>query len=96
LAFVYSTLSWGKGKISYAWYYVSHKSLKRMVKKLITPLQKVLLQRRLCPACTRSLDKAQLQESRANGTNIVVCECSRVFVYDKDLDTFRRAVQQEL
>ncbi|KXK27486.1 MAG: hypothetical protein TR69_WS6001000364 [candidate division WS6 bacterium OLB20] len=67
-----------------------------MVKKLITPLQKVLLQRRLCPACTRSLDKARLLESRANGTNIVECECTRVFVYDKDLDTFRRALQEEL
>lgn len=67
-----------------------------MIKQLILPMQKVLLQRRLCPACTRSLDKANLLESRANGTNVVSCDCTRIFIYDKDLDTFRRALQEEL
>ena len=67
-----------------------------MIKKFIEPMQKVLLQKRLCPACTRQLDKASLLESRANGTNVVQCECSRIFVYDKDLDTFRRALPEEV
>ena len=67
-----------------------------MIKKFIAPLQKVLLQKRLCPACTRPLDKAMLKESRSNGTNILVCECSRIFVYDRDLDIFRRALPEEV
>jgi hypothetical protein len=67
-----------------------------MIKKFIEPMQKVLLVRRLCPGCTRQLDKATLLESRSNGTNVVRCECSRIFVYDKDLDTFRRALPEEV
>jgi len=67
-----------------------------MIKKFIEPMQKVLLQKRMCPACTRQLDKASLLESRSNGTNAVQCECTRIFIYDKDLDTFRRALPEEV
>lgn len=67
-----------------------------MIKKLIQPLQKVLIQKRLCPACTRPLRMAKIKESRANGTDIVVCECSRIFVYDKDMDIYRRALVEEV
>jgi hypothetical protein len=66
-----------------------------MLKTLISPLQKVLLQKHLCPACTRPLDKATIIDNRID-VDIVQCECSRIFVHDKDLDTFRRAVDDDL
>jgi len=66
-----------------------------MIKSLIAPLQKVLLQKKYCVACTRSLSKAKVIDSRID-VDIVQCECSRIFVHDKDLDTFRRAVSEDL
>jgi len=67
-----------------------------MIKKLIEPLQKVLLQKRLCPACTRPLEKAKLKETRINSTEVVVCECSRIFIYDRSLEIYRRALENEI
>lgn len=67
-----------------------------MIKKFIEPMQRVLLQKKLCPACTRSLEKAKLKESRSNGTEVLVCECSRIFIYDRGLDIYRRALQEEV
>jgi hypothetical protein len=66
-----------------------------MLKQLIAPLQKVLLQKNLCPACTRSLDRAKVIDNRID-VDIVQCECSRIFVHDKDLYTYRRAVDDDL
>ena len=67
-----------------------------MIKKLIGPLQKILLQKKLCPGCTRSLEKAKLIESKSNEIDVVACECSRIFIYNRDLDTYRRALPEEL
>jgi len=66
-----------------------------MLKTLISPLQKVLLQKKLCVACTRSLDKAKVLDNRID-VDIVQCECTRIFVHDKDLDVYRRAVDDDL
>lgn len=66
-----------------------------MIKRLIAPLQKVLLQKKLCPACTRALDKAKTIDNRID-VDIIECECTRIFVHDKDLDTYRRAVSEDL
>ena len=56
-----------------------------MLKKLITPLQVILLQKKMCPGCTQNLKKAK-----------VIDQCSRVFVHDRKLDTFRRALNEEI
>lgn len=66
-----------------------------MIKGLIAPLQKILLQKKLCPACTRPLTKAKIMESRID-TDILVCECGRIFVFERELDNYRRAVQEDL
>jgi predicted nucleic acid-binding Zn-ribbon protein len=67
-----------------------------MLKKLIKPLQNVLIQKKMCPGCTRSLDNAVLINSRSNGTDIIKCQCTRIFVYDKSLDIYRRALNEDL
>lgn len=67
-----------------------------MIKKLIGPLQKVLLVKKMCPGCTRPLSKAKMIENRSNGTDIMQCVCSRIFVFDRDLDVYRRALPDEL
>ncbi len=67
-----------------------------MIKKLIAPLQKILLQKKLCPACTVDLTTLKNREPRRNDTELVTCICSRIFVYDKDLDIYRRALNEEV
>lgn len=55
----------------------------------------VLLQKRLCPACTRSLTKAKELGENESG-KIVVCECGRVFVYENESASYRRALHSDL
>lgn len=67
-----------------------------MIKKLIAPLQKILIQKKLCPACTSDLSLVKDRKPKRNDTEFVTCNCGRIFVYDKDLDIYRRALESEL
>lgn len=67
-----------------------------MIKNLISPLQKVLIQRKFCPACTRNLDDQKNREVRNNSTERVTCECGRIFIYDRELRIYRRALMDEI
>lgn len=67
-----------------------------MLKQLIAPLQQILLQKKQCPGCTRNLDQQYNRLTRINQTEQVACECGRVFIYDKQLDTYRRALTSEV
>lgn len=66
-----------------------------MIKKLIAPLQKLLMQKRICPACTRPLNKAKVIGTVQDG-KLLVCGCGRIFVLDKKLLTYRRAIDSDL
>jgi hypothetical protein len=66
-----------------------------MLKKLIEPLQKILLQKGLCPGCTLSLKSARLREPLDQRYEKIFCKCGRIFIYDKELGTYRRALQSE-
>lgn len=67
-----------------------------MLKKLIAPLQKILLQKKLCPGCTQDLTKMKDRRVKSASTEFVYCECGRIFVYDRDLDLYRRALVEEI
>lgn len=67
----------------------------KVIKSLISPLQKVLLQKRICPACTRNLSKAKMLGENEAG-KIVVCECGRIFVHEIENDSYRRALHTDL
>lgn len=67
-----------------------------MLKKLITPLQTILLQKKMCPGCTQPLKKAKIIDKKADGTEVLECQCSRIFIHDQKLDTYRRALTEEL
>jgi hypothetical protein len=66
-----------------------------MIKKLIAPLQRVLLQKKLCPACTRSLKKAKVINVSGR-LDVVACECGRIFVHEKSVGQYRRAISEDL
>lgn len=65
-----------------------------VVKKLIAPFQKVLLTKRLCPGCTMPLDKAKKFDYDSN-SEMVICSCRRMYIYDKSIDGYRRATIRE-
>ncbi len=67
-----------------------------MLKKLISPLQKVLITKKYCPACTRNLDDCRDRQVRNNGTERITCKCGRIFIYDKEMDQYRRALEEEV
>lgn len=67
----------------------------KVIKTLISPLQKILLQKKFCPACTRSLAKAKHLGDVEGGT-VLACECGRIFVYEQETDTYRRALNEDL
>lgn len=67
----------------------------KLLKKLIAPMQVVMLQRGLCPACTRRLDESKNRDPRPNGTIRVQCECGRIYIYEQETDTYRRALIAE-
>jgi uncharacterized protein with PIN domain len=67
-----------------------------MLKSLIAPLQKILLQKKLCPACTADLTRITNRKPKRNDTEFVTCNCGRIFVYDKEMDVFRRALMEEI
>jgi hypothetical protein len=64
-------------------------------KKLILPLQVVLLNRRLCPGCTYPLDKAGKREHLRPNKILVECKCKRRYILDQETDQYRRATFEE-
>jgi hypothetical protein len=66
-----------------------------MFKKLISPFQKNLLEKRLCVACTSPLDKAKRLGKLSERRDLVQCKCSRRYTYNKELNEYNRASFQE-
>jgi len=67
-----------------------------MLKNLIAPLQKILMQKGLCPGCTASFKRAPLREAKSEREEKVVCKCGRIYIYDKEMNTYRRALEKEV
>ncbi len=73
-------------------YYLENKN---MIKKLAKPFQEVLLEKRLCVGCTYPLDKATKLGKLSENRTMVQCKCRRRYVYDKELNEYRRATFAE-
>jgi hypothetical protein len=67
-----------------------------MLKKLISPLQKILLQKGICPGCTHTLKNNVSRSPRTSREDKIVCKCGRIYIYDKELDVYRRALDSEV
>ena len=66
-----------------------------MIKKIIVPFQKTLLEKRLCVGCTHSLDKAKRLGKLSERRDLVECKCKRRYVYNKEFNEYQRASFQE-
>ena len=65
-----------------------------MIKNLITPIQAWLLSQKKCVGCGTALSKGDRKLVR--GQTTVTCRCGRIFIYDKDKDSYRRALFDEV
>ncbi len=62
-----------------------------MFKNIISPVQAWLLSQGKCVGCGRLLEK-----KTGKGFTRVTCHCGRVYMYDSEADTFRRATLDEV
>ncbi|MDD3647747.1 MAG: hypothetical protein PHS44_04590 [Candidatus Dojkabacteria bacterium] len=67
-----------------------------MLKKLISPLQKILLQKGICPGCTMSLKKVKDRLPLNQREDKVICKCKRIYIYNKEVGSYRRALDSEV
>jgi len=66
-----------------------------MFKNLIAPIQAWLLSRGQCVGCGMPLAKGKFEPHTA-AADKVVCKCGRIFIYDKQKKTYRRALFSEI
>lgn len=66
-----------------------------MLKNVIAPIQAWLLSRGQCVGCGTPLEKGE-REPREDGTDKVTCKCGRIFIHDKEKDSYRRALFSEV
>lgn len=67
----------------------------KVFKKLIAPIQKILMQKGICPGCGRPLAKGKRTVFKEK-LEKVVCRCGRVFIFDKSQQRYRRALIGEV
>ena len=56
----------------------------------------IYLQRKLCVACTRTLKKAVRRENVDSETELIMCECGRHYIYEKNLNIYKKVSNDEL
>lgn len=69
--------------------------LKDMLKSVIAPIQAWLLSKGQCVGCGMPLSKAA-RISRDKTTEKATCKCGRIFIYDKTIKAYRRALFSEV
>jgi len=67
----------------------------KVVKNAIAPIQMWLLSQHKCVGCGKDLDKAK-HESHKKGFEKVTCKCRRIYIYEIDKKTYRRALLSEV
>ncbi len=66
-----------------------------MLKNIIKPFQKVLLEKNLCVGCTHPLNRVRKLGNISDKKEMVQCKCKRRYIFDKELGTYRRATFEE-
>lgn len=66
-----------------------------MIKKILAPVQAWILLQGKCVGCGRNLSLAKKIERKDN-TQKVICQCDRIFIFDKRKGRYKRANFSEL
>lgn len=67
-----------------------------MFKNIIAPVQAWLLSRGQCVGCGFSLKNGKVEKSKIKDHDKVTCKCGRIFMFDKQANTYRRALFEEV
>jgi len=65
-----------------------------MIKNLISPIQAWLLSQRRCVGCGTPLAKGK--KKKVKGQTTVTCQCGRIFIKNKQKNSYRRALFDEI
>jgi hypothetical protein len=65
-----------------------------MFKNMISPVQAWLLSQKRCVGCGTPLSTGIKNNKKGNVT--VTCKCQRVYIYDANKKTYRRALLTEI
>ncbi len=66
-----------------------------MFKKVIKPIQEGLLKKKQCPGCTKPLKDAKELGEISETKKLIQCKCKRIYVWDLETGTYRRATLDE-
>lgn len=66
-----------------------------MFKNVIAPIQSWLLSKGQCVGCGMPLSKGEVVTKTKNSDK-VTCKCGRIFIYEKNEKTYRRALFSEV
>ena len=66
-----------------------------MFKNVIAPIQSWLLSKGQCVGCGTQLAKG-VHTIKDKNSEKVTCKCGRIFIYDKNAKTYRRALFSEV
>jgi hypothetical protein len=65
-------------------------------KKVISPVQKILMTKGVCPGCGRPLTKKVKREKYKGDLEKITCKCRRVYIFNKKTQEYRRAQFNEV
>ena len=66
-----------------------------MLKRIIAPIQAWILLQGKCVGCGRNLTLGRKVE-RGNNTQKIICNCGRIFIFDKRKGRYHRATFEEV
>ncbi len=58
-------------------------------------MQEKLIKKNLCPGCTKALKKSKQLKNITERKQIVQCSCKRLYIWDIDTNTYKRATKEE-
>ncbi len=65
------------------------------LKNIFAPFQRALINKSLCVGCTHPLARTYKLGDVSPTKTLVQCKCKRRYVYDKELNIYRRATFEE-
>lgn len=49
----------------------------------------------MCPGCTTPLEKGKSSQKNSH-SELITCQCGRIYVHEHKLNTYRRALPEEV
>jgi ubiquitin C-terminal hydrolase len=67
-----------------------------ILKKLFAPVQQQVLDKKMCPACTRKLNSQKQRKILSSTKELVRCLCGRYYIYNAIDQKYKRASEAEV